>query len=241
LALACTRSRTLVVARGSTVHRSPTLRIAHPASRARARVIRSSATDKPRATNRTRASKSRTRVERAQAISSLFDSATFAILLWAFNANATLRSGWFVDRSPPRAWRSSATAPGRVPFFRSRPSKPLLAATTLVCVAIGVLLPFSPLADTLGFTRLPAGLLAALAAMIPTYLLLLELGKRRFYRIQSTGRPIARPRPPRHRRIHYRASRWSIHPRPHARRYGLTVNGRIMSLSSCSTMWQWWT
>src|SRR6266545_4075287 len=25
------------------------------------------------------------------------------------------------------------------------------------------------------------------------------------------------------------------------RRYGLTVNGRIMSLSSCSTMWQWWT
>jgi hypothetical protein len=23
--------------------------------------------------------------------------------------------------------------------------------------------------------------------------------------------------------------------------YGLTVNGRIMSLSSCSTMWQWYT
>jgi hypothetical protein len=22
---------------------------------------------------------------------------------------------------------------------------------------------------------------------------------------------------------------------------GETVNGRIMSLSSCSTMWQWWT
>jgi hypothetical protein len=22
---------------------------------------------------------------------------------------------------------------------------------------------------------------------------------------------------------------------------GTTVNGRIMSLSSCSTMWQWWT
>jgi hypothetical protein len=46
--------------------------------------------------------------------------------------------------------------------------------------------------------------------MIPTYLLLLELGKRRFYRIQTIGRPIARPRPPRHRRIHSRASRWSI-------------------------------
>ena len=33
----------------------------------------------------------------------------------------------------------------RVPFFRSRPSKPL-TVTTLTCVAIGALLPFSPAA-----------------------------------------------------------------------------------------------
>jgi hypothetical protein len=26
-----------------------------------------------------------------------------------------------------------------------------------------------------------------------------------------------------------------------AAHYGVTVNGCIMSLSSCSTMWQWWT
>jgi P-type Mg2+ transporter len=143
-------------------------------------------------------------------ISSLFDFATFAILLWAFNAHATLfRSGWFVESLATQSLAIFAIRTRRVPFFRSRPST-LLVAATLVCVAIGVLLPFSPLADSLGFERLPAGLLAALAAMIPTYLLLLELGKRRFYRIQTTGRPIARPRPPRHRRIHDRASRWSI-------------------------------
>jgi Mg2+-importing ATPase len=45
-------------------------------------------------------------------------------------------------------------------------------------VTIGVLLPFSPLADTLGFRRLPAGLLAALAALVPVYLFLLEEGDR---------------------------------------------------------------
>jgi Mg2+-importing ATPase len=143
-------------------------------------------------------------------ISSLFDFATFAILLWVFNANATLfRSGWFVESLATQSLAIFAIRTRRVPFFRSRPSVPLLAST-LAVVAIGIALPFSPLAHTLGFTALPAGLVAAIVVMIPTYLLLLELGKLRFYRIQITGRPIARPGPVRHRRIHHRASRWSI-------------------------------
>ena len=143
-------------------------------------------------------------------ISSLFDFATFAILLWVFHAHATLfRSGWFVESLATQSLAIFAIRTRRVPFFRSRPSRPLLVST-LVCVTIGVLLPFSPLAGVLGFTSLPAGLLAAFAVMVPTYLLLLELGKRRFYRIERAGPPVARPRPPRQRRIHHRASRWSI-------------------------------
>jgi Mg2+-importing ATPase len=147
-------------------------------------------------------------------ISSIFDFATFAILLWIFDANATLfRSGWFVESLATQSLAIFAIRTRRVPFFRSRPSTPLLAST-LICVTIGVLLPFSPLADTLGFTSLPAGLLVALALMIPAYLLLLELGKRRFYGIAAVGRPLARPRPPRQRRIHHRASRWTVRGRP---------------------------
>jgi rhodanese-related sulfurtransferase len=143
-------------------------------------------------------------------ISSLFDFATFAILLWVFDADATLfRSGWFVESLATQSLAIFAIRTRRVPFFRSRPSRPLLVST-LVCVTIGVLLPFSPLADTLGFTSLPAGLVVVLAAMIPLYLLLLELGKRRFYRREAAGQPLARPRPPRQRRIYHRASRWSI-------------------------------
>ena len=150
-------------------------------------------------------------------ISSIFDFATFAILLWVFNADATLfRSGWFVESLATQSLAIFAIRTRRVPFFRSRPSRPLLAST-LVCVTIGVLLPFSPLADTLGFTALPAGLLLVLAVMIPVYLLLLELGKRRFYRVRAPGPPLARPRPPRVRQIHTRASRWSIHSRPRKR------------------------
>jgi hypothetical protein len=111
---------------------------------------------------------------------------------------------------PPRAERFDHPPRPLLP----QPTEQALLASTLVCVTIGVLLPFSPLADTLGFTSLPLGLLAVLAAMIPAYLLLLELGKRRFYRIERAGPRLARPRPPRQRRIHTRASRWSIRSRP---------------------------
>jgi Mg2+-importing ATPase len=84
----------------------------------------------------------------------------------------------------------------------------------MICVTIGVLLPFSPLAHVLGFVPLPAGFLAALAVMIVLYLVLVELGKLRFYRVRPHGPPLARRRPPREHWIHHRATRWSIHGRP---------------------------
>jgi Mg2+-importing ATPase len=143
-------------------------------------------------------------------ISSLFDFATFGVMLWAFHAHAHLfRSGWFVESLATQSLVIFAIRTRRVPFFRSRPSIPLLVST-LVVVAVGVALPFSPLAYELGFTRLPGTFLAAVAGMIVAYLLLIELGKRYFYRLQTGGPPLARPRPPRQRRIHHRASRWSI-------------------------------
>jgi hypothetical protein len=75
-------------------------------------------------------------------------------------------------------------------------------------------LPFSPFAHALGFTALPVGLVVAIALMIPTYLLLLEIGKLRFYRIQPAGPPLSQPSAQRQRRIHHRASRWSIRDWP---------------------------
>jgi hypothetical protein len=51
--------------------------------------------------------------------------------------------------------------------------------------------------------------------MILIYLALIELGKRRFYRAEGRGTPLARPRPPRQRRIHHRTSRWTTVTRPH--------------------------
>jgi len=140
-------------------------------------------------------------------ISSLFDFATFAILLAGFDASPTLfRSGWFVESLATQSLAIFAIRTRRVPFFRSRPSKPLLTST-LAVVAIGFVLPFSPLAHTLGFTRLPLGLVAAIVAIVPTYLLVLELGKRVFYGHVAEAAP-SRARPHEHR-LRRRAARWS--------------------------------
>ncbi|MGZ4250570.1 MAG: magnesium-translocating P-type ATPase, partial [Solirubrobacteraceae bacterium] len=146
-------------------------------------------------------------------ISSIFDFATFGIMIWVFNADATLfRSGWFVESLATQSLVIFAIRTRRIPFFRSRPGTPLIAAT-IICVTIGVLLPYSPLAHVLGFTALPPGFLAVLVVMIPIYLLLVELGKRRFYRAPPEGTPLAQPRPEPEKRIHHRASRWSTRER----------------------------
>ena len=95
----------------------------------------------------------------------------------------------------------------RVPFFRSRPSKPL-TVTTLTCVAIGALLPFSPAGHVLGFRPFPATFFAFLSGMVVVYLVLIEFGKCLFYSALPAGQPLARAHP--QRALHDRASRWSV-------------------------------
>jgi P-type Mg2+ transporter len=122
-------------------------------------------------------------------ISSIFDFATFGIMIWVFNAHAPLfRSGWFVESLATQSLIIFAIRTHRVPFFHSTPSRPLALATT-ICVGIGVLLPFSPLAHVLGFVPLPAGFLAALAVMIVIYLVLVELGSSASTAPGRTARP----------------------------------------------------
>ena len=153
-------------------------------------------------------------------ISSIFDFATFGIMIWVFNAHAPLfRSGWFVESLATQSLVIFAIRTHRIPFFRSRASKPL-TITTFACVTIGALLPYSPVAHLLGFTALPAAFFGFLVAMIILYLVLIELGKERFYRTEPAGPPLARPHPM--RPVHHRASRWSVSgrlPAPRRRRW----------------------
>jgi len=115
-------------------------------------------------------------------ISSIYDFLTFGVMLWLFHAHAPLfRSGWFVESLATQSLVVFVIRTRRVPFFHSRPSRPLLV-TTIAVVLIGLALPYSPLAHTLGFRSLPWLFLVILIAMTATYLALAEVGKSYFYR-----------------------------------------------------------
>ncbi len=147
-------------------------------------------------------------------ISSIYDFMTFGVMIWVFHAGETLfHSAWFAESLATQTLVIFVIRTRRVPFFSSRPSAPLLV-TSLACVAVGLALPFSPLAGVLGFTPLPLGFLAILVLMVITYLGLVEMGKARFFRPTPGERPLARPHVPRERRLHRVATRWS-HLRPY--------------------------
>jgi Mg2+-importing ATPase len=114
-------------------------------------------------------------------ISSLFDFLTFYVLLHFFRTNeAQFHTGWFVESLATQTLVLFVIRTSKNPF-RSRPSGPLLA-TCLAVVAIGVYLPFSPLAGVLGFTPLPGSYFAFVAVATAVYLLLVEAAKRRLLR-----------------------------------------------------------
>jgi len=110
-------------------------------------------------------------------ISSIFDFLTFYVLLHFFHASEALfHTGWFVESIATQTLVIFVIRTSGNPL-RSRPSRPL-TSTTLIIVAIGVLLPFSPLARPLGFVPLPGIYLAFVAAATFVYLLLVEVSKR---------------------------------------------------------------
>jgi len=118
-------------------------------------------------------------------ISSIFDFLTFYVLLHVFHASeAEFHTGWFVESLATQTLVLFVIRTAKNPF-RSRPSGPLIA-TCLAAVAVGIYLPFSPLAGVLGFTPLPAKYFAFVAVATGLYLLLVEAAKRRLLRRATT-------------------------------------------------------
>ena len=117
-------------------------------------------------------------------ISSIFDFLTFYVLLHFFHASeAQFHTGWFVESLATQTLVLFVIRTSKNPL-RSRPSGPLIA-TCLAVVAIGLYLPFSPLAGVLGFTPLPAAYFAFVAVATGVYLLMVEAAKRLLLRAEA--------------------------------------------------------
>ncbi len=114
-------------------------------------------------------------------MSSIFDFATFGILLVALQAGQDeFRTGWFVE-SVVSASMIVLVVRSPYSIFKSRPGKYLTIA--VLCVSIFTLaLPFTPLARILGFTTLPLNYLLALLGIVLLYITSTEILKRFFFR-----------------------------------------------------------
>jgi Mg2+-importing ATPase len=114
-------------------------------------------------------------------ISSVYDFITFWVLLSIFKAGEILfHTGWFVESLATQTLVIFVIRTAGSPL-KSRPSIPLLV-TVLTVVAVAVYIPNSSLGRLIGFAPVPTSLLLTIAVLTISYLLLVEIVKRWFYR-----------------------------------------------------------
>ena len=129
-------------------------------------------------------------------ISSPYDGLTFYVLLTVFGASeAAFQTGWFIESLATQTLVLFVIRTAGNPL-RSRPSAPLVA-TTLGVVALGLVLPVTPLAAWFGFVPLPWTYYAFVAVAVATYLLLVQVVKTRLLAhgrgAVDADRDVARP------------------------------------------------
>ncbi|HZO82286.1 MAG TPA: magnesium-translocating P-type ATPase [Candidatus Binataceae bacterium] len=111
-------------------------------------------------------------------ISSIYDFLTFFVLLALFHSSEELfHTGWFVESLTTQTLVLFVIRTAGNPLS-SRPSR-ALGATIVAVVLAGILMPLTPLGRDMGFVPLPAMFFVFLIVATGTYLVLVELVKRR--------------------------------------------------------------
>jgi Mg2+-importing ATPase len=117
-------------------------------------------------------------------VSSLFDYATFAGLIWFFGGwtnPALFQTGWFVESLLTQTLVIHVIRTQKIPFFESRASATLTATTVVICL-IGAILPYTLIGSALGFAPLPLGYWPMVLAFAVAYGVLAHLVKVWFVR-----------------------------------------------------------
>jgi Mg2+-importing ATPase len=119
-------------------------------------------------------------------ISSVFDIITFLVMWHFFGFNspekqALFQTGWFVVGLLTQTSVVHMIRTERIPFFQSTASGPVLLLTGFI-MAVGIWLPFSPLAHALHLTPLPGAFFLFLPLVLLGYCLSTQLMKRLFIR-----------------------------------------------------------
>ncbi len=135
-------------------------------------------------------------------ISSIFDYTTYALMYFFFNcrdlglvpppavaatvanyakddlpyAAALFHTGWFVESLMTQTLIIHVIRTRQIPFIQARASMPL-TLTTILIMAVGVWLPYSPLAPSLGLVALPMLYWPFLAVTLLCYVVLTQIVK----------------------------------------------------------------
>ncbi|HVQ44131.1 MAG TPA: magnesium-translocating P-type ATPase [Candidatus Saccharimonadia bacterium] len=114
-------------------------------------------------------------------LSSLFDFATFGLLLWVFHfGSAQFQTGWFLESVATQTFVVYIIRTRKLPFIQSRPS-PYLVISTVATVLAGYGIALSAVGRLFGFEPLPFPALAAIVAVVAAYLLVAEAVKRQVF------------------------------------------------------------
>jgi hypothetical protein len=129
-------------------------------------------------------------------ISSIFDFATFFIMLLFFNASAPLfQTAWFIESLTTQTLVILSIRTRMVPFWKSKPSRPLVLSCFSI-VALGWLIPLTPLGRYFGFVAPPFIFYPILVGLVGIYFVLVEFAKVGFYRRNAHRiEERAKPRP----------------------------------------------
>ncbi len=125
-------------------------------------------------------------------VSSLFDFATFFIMLFIFlpmipasapahTAEHMFQTAWFIESLCSQTLVVLIIRTRRVPFYKSKPSK-YLAIMLLAVISFAITVPYTPVGAFFGFVPPPPAFYLALAGILGAYALLAETVKRWFYK-----------------------------------------------------------
>ncbi|WP_259069800.1 magnesium-translocating P-type ATPase [Mucilaginibacter sp. X4EP1] len=117
-------------------------------------------------------------------ISSIFDYATFAVLWFVFKANSPahqgfFQTGWFIESLLSQTLIIHMIRTRKIPFIQSWATAPVIALTTAI-MAIGIFLPFSPLAAAFKLQPMPFTFFPWLIGILAAYCFLTQFIKNWF-------------------------------------------------------------
>lgn len=114
-------------------------------------------------------------------ISSVFDYSTYFVMLYLFNCwdparSSLFQTGWFVESLMTQTLIIHVIRTNKIPFLQSVPSVPLVL-TSFMIIMVGLWLPHSGLAPSLGLTELPLLYWPILILTLFCYLVLTQVAK----------------------------------------------------------------